>query len=147
MVMVASGEPGAAVGCCADTGPDRSAATPTRENQRISRIIVSYSLMKPRFFPPTAFLLRVQGGMKGKFVIRTCQLLSIGAALVALILVTPVPGSAQTTGSLPQLAAGQSLGIALGIPTVPTLRDVGGYKTRYGATVARGLAYRSDTFN
>jgi protein-tyrosine phosphatase len=27
------------------------------------------------------------------------------------------------------------------------LRDVSGYKTRVGATVARGLAYRSDTFN
>jgi protein-tyrosine phosphatase len=48
---------------------------------------------------------------------------------------------------LPQLAPGQSLGIALGIPTVPNLRDVGGYKTAGGATVVRGLAYRSDTFN
>jgi protein-tyrosine phosphatase len=48
---------------------------------------------------------------------------------------------------LPQLAPGQSLGIFLGIPTVPNLRDVGGYKTRDGATLVRGLAYRSDTFN
>ena len=47
----------------------------------------------------------------------------------------------------PQLAPGQSLGIALGIPTVPNLRDVGGYATEDGATVARGLVYRSDTFN
>ena len=51
------------------------------------------------------------------------------------------------TSSLPKLAAGQSLGRALDIPTVPNLRDVGGYKTQDGATVARGLAYRSDTFN
>jgi protein-tyrosine phosphatase len=49
-------------------------------------------------------------------------------------------------GAIPQLAPGQSLGIALDIPPVPNLRDVGGYKTREGATVARGLAYRSDTF-
>jgi Tyrosine phosphatase family len=50
-------------------------------------------------------------------------------------------------GTLPLLPPGQSLGIALGIPTVPNLRDVGGYKTRGGAIVACGLAYRSDTFN
>jgi len=48
---------------------------------------------------------------------------------------------------LPQLPPGQSLGLALGIPTVPNLRDVGGYKTQDGVTIARGLAYRSDTFN
>jgi len=52
-----------------------------------------------------------------------------------------------TCGALPQLPSGQSLGIALGIPTMPNLHDVGGYKTRNGAIVARGLAYRSDTFN
>jgi protein-tyrosine phosphatase len=37
--------------------------------------------------------------------------------------------------------------LALGMPTVPNLRDVGGYQTRDGKTVARGIAYRSDTFN
>ena len=70
--------------------------------------------------------------------------------IFTLLAVVPVP--AQTTsgsaaGTLPQLPPGQSLGIFLGIPTVPNLRDVGGYKTRDGAIVARGLAYRSDTFN
>jgi protein-tyrosine phosphatase len=50
-------------------------------------------------------------------------------------------------GTLPQLAPGQSLGRALDISAVPNLRDVGGYKTRDGSTVAHGLVYRSDTFN
>jgi protein-tyrosine phosphatase len=55
---------------------------------------------------------------------------------------------AQTSaGVLPQLAPGESLGLALGMPTVPNLRDVGGHETSDGKTVARGIAYRSDTFN
>lgn len=61
------------------------------------------------------------------------------------VLSQPIGGSA--AGTLPQLPPGQSLGNLLSIPTVPNLRDVGGYKTRSGAIVARGLAYRSDTFN
>jgi len=55
-------------------------------------------------------------------------------------------GAQPPTGALPVLAPGQSLGIALDIPPVPNLRDVGGYKTQTGATVTRELAYRSDTF-
>jgi protein-tyrosine phosphatase len=69
-------------------------------------------------------------------------------AVLATFTTALLPASARTaTGSLPKLAVGQSLGIALGITAVPNLRDVGGYETRDGATVARGIAYRSDTFN
>ena len=35
-------------------------------------------------------------------------------------------------------------GISLGIASVPNLRDLGGYKTNDGATVVRGLVYRSN---
>jgi len=59
-----------------------------------------------------------------------------------------VPAHAQApVDKLPQLAPGQSLGVALGLPTVPNLRNVGGYATRDGKTVARGIADRSDSFN
>jgi protein-tyrosine phosphatase len=49
-----------------------------------------------------------------------------------------------TRGSLPRLAPGQSLGLALGIASACNLRDIGGYRTAEGTTVAFGLAYRSD---
>ena len=35
-------------------------------------------------------------------------------------------------------------GISLGIASVPNLRDLGGYKTKNGATVVHGLVYRSN---
>jgi len=42
-----------------------------------------------------------------------------------------------------QAKPGQSRGIA----SVPNLRDLGGYKTKNGATVAKGLVYRSNQLN
>lgn len=68
------------------------------------------------------------------------------AFAASVLLMMPTGRAQPPAGALPHLAPGQSLGIALNIPPVPNLRDVGGYKTRDGATVARELAYRSDTF-
>jgi len=49
------------------------------------------------------------------------------------------PGTSAATDAHPS-APGRSLGIA----SVPNLRDLGGYETRDGATVVRGLVYRSN---
>ncbi len=55
-------------------------------------------------------------------------------------------GCAQPTNKPPPPDLGQKLapGQSLGIASVPNLRDVGGYTTRDGVVVRRGLAYRSN---
>lgn len=66
------------------------------------------------------------------------------AVLVALSMsigCTNAPRESDTAaGHAATAAAGQSLGIA----SVPNLRDLGGYETSDGTTVAMGLIYRSD---
>lgn len=56
------------------------------------------------------------------------------------------PGSAEPAAGGPRVApsARPAPGASLGIASVPNLRDVGGYATRDGSTVAAGLVYRSN---
>ena len=58
---------------------------------------------------------------------------------------TAFPGIAQSeTGAAFKAATQEKPGQSLGIASVPNLRDLGGYKTKDGKTVARGLVYRSN---
>jgi protein-tyrosine phosphatase len=66
----------------------------------------------------------------------------VGLSLVALSAIARMEPVAFAK-SMGEMAPGQSLGI----PSVPNLRDLGGYKTESGATVAKGLVYRSDQFS
>jgi protein-tyrosine phosphatase len=50
-------------------------------------------------------------------------------------------------GVIPAFAQEPSPGASLGIASVPNLRDVGGYSTRDGMVVRRGLAFRSNQLN
>lgn len=60
--------------------------------------------------------------------------------LVLLIVVSGIVFSSCTKTRENELKPGHSKGIA----SIPNLRDMGGYKTTDGATVARGLVYRSN---
>lgn len=73
-----------------------------------------------------------------------CRRHEVGAAVAIFAAIASTSAIAQP---LPRLEAGQSLGIALDIASVPNLRDIGGYRTGNGSAVVRGLVYRSDTLN
>jgi protein-tyrosine phosphatase len=70
-------------------------------------------------------------------------LFALTAVVLGAVTWACVPASAEP---LPQPPPGGSLGLALGVASVPNLRDMGGYQTRDGGEVARGLVYRSDAF-
>ena len=62
--------------------------------------------------------------------------LTLGGTLALAVLL----GCSDVSQQRQETAHGRSLGI----DSVPNLRDLGGYKTRDGATVAHGLVYRSN---
>lgn len=74
---------------------------------------------------------------------RRAGLFALTAVWLGAMAWTCAPTSAEPA---PQPPPGASLGLALGVSTVPNLRDIGGYRTRDGGEVARGLVYRSDAF-
>ncbi|WP_081354757.1 tyrosine-protein phosphatase [Polynucleobacter asymbioticus] len=55
----------------------------------------------------------------------------------------PVQAQVPSVGLTP----GQSLGAFLDIPSLPNLRDIGGYQNNEGLYVVRGKTYRSNAFN
>lgn len=65
-------------------------------------------------------------------------------SLFALSLLAILPIAYGASVAFTQAAITATPGQSLGITSVPNLRDVGGYKTGNGSTVARGLVYRSD---
>jgi len=68
-------------------------------------------------------------------------------ALTAIVLGAVASNCAPTSAQpLPLPPPGGSLGLALGVAAAPNLRDLGGYQTRDGGVVARGLVYRSNAF-
>jgi len=61
---------------------------------------------------------------------------------------TPAAVAVGSLGSPPTVAQNQPApGTSLGIASIPNLRDIGGYATRDGSVVRRGVAYRSNQLN
>jgi len=77
--------------------------------------------------------------------VKRCLIVSV--LVVGAFIDLPSSLARTSAAELPRLEPGQSLGLALGIAAGPNLRDLGGYQTADGATIGRGLVYRSDTFH
>ncbi len=69
---------------------------------------------------------------------------AVGVLLVGLSLWTAAACARGESGTIADDAEQVTPGESLGIASVPNLRDLGGYRTSGGATVARGLVYRSN---
>jgi protein-tyrosine phosphatase len=76
---------------------------------------------------------------------RTHLRVSLAVAMITLMISARAQQSDQMAP--PDLGRNPAPGQNLGIASVPNLRDVGGYTTRDGAVVRKGLAYRSDELN
>ncbi|WP_455377191.1 tyrosine-protein phosphatase [Petrachloros mirabilis] len=74
---------------------------------------------------------------------RTFGLVLAAVSLVAGCSQTPHPTRGITTGT-ERVEHGAQTGQSLGLASVPNLRDLGGYRTTDGKTVASGLVYRSN---
>jgi hypothetical protein len=61
----------------------------------------------------------------------------------------PTTVAVESLGSTPTAAAQNqpAPGTSLSIPSIPNLRDIGGYRTQDGSLVRRGVAYRSNQLN
>ena len=69
------------------------------------------------------------------------------AALITVVTFAGTTNGQQSIATSDTAVAEQKPGRSLGIASVPNLRDLGGYKTRDGMTVARGLVYRANQLN